>query len=550
MRILKFLFAALLCGVLAQAQTTPDRAIDGAISREGALLTFLRSSTPVAETYIQDMVPDTDFRTIPIADHYFLGRIDLSHGIVQTSYLPKGNDNRGKFDLFTRFFNINYLPRGFAQMMLIDGNGFDRDHYQFQFLRREFLGEVRALVFAVTPLKGAGRGRFEGNIWIEDRDFNIVRFNGTYSGSSAGNMFLHFDSWRVNAGPDLWLPYESYSEESQLHDALKLHTRHFKALTRFWGYGDREARAADEFTNLTIETEGGPSVQDSSPQAADFTPVESLHEWQRLAEDNIVERFDGAGLVARRGGIDKVLETVVNNLEATNDLNITPAVRTRVLLSTPLESFTIGRTIVISRGMLDTLPDEASLAAILAHELAHIALGHGTSTDFAFPDRLRFDDEHVVQHFKMARTSAEEDAANAKAIEILAKSPYREKMGQAGLFLKALASESNRLPNLIKPLFGEKLVDGHNVLRLAALLERAPELQTTRTDQIAALPLGSRTRLNPWNDNLEMLAMHASPIASASEKMPFEITPVFPRLTYQRSGDPVPSAQETSTAGN
>jgi hypothetical protein len=45
-----------------------------------------------------------------------------------------------------------------------------------------------------------------------------------------------------------------------------------------------------------------------------------------------------------------------------------------VLLTTPLESFVVGRTIILSRGLLDVLPDEATLAAVLAHELAHIVL--------------------------------------------------------------------------------------------------------------------------------------------------------------------------------
>ncbi len=131
--------------------------------------------------------------------------------------------------------------------------------------------------------------------------------------------------------------------------------------------------------------------------------------------------------------MDKVLDTVVNNIAVTNDLNLTPEVRVRVLLTTPLETFTIGRTIVISRGLLDTLPDEASLAAILSHELAHIVLGHSTTTDFAFSDRLRFDDARVVERFKLARTPAEEEAANQRAVELLLKSPYQEKLSGAGL---------------------------------------------------------------------------------------------------------------------
>lgn len=521
----------LVCGARAQQSTPADQAVDRAIVRESALLQVLQSAAPVAETYIQSMVPDNDLGTVPAADHYFLGKIDLSHGLNQTSYLPKSGNGPKSFDLFSRFFTIRYLPRGFAQMMLIDSGEFDRAHYDFEFRRREFLGDVRTYVFAVSPHKGLPPGRFEGDIWIEDKGFNIVRFNGTYSGSSASHMYLHFDSWRVNSGPDLWLPFEVYSEESHFTDsAVKTHTAHFKALTRFWGYGGASERAGGELTTLTVET--GP-VEDKSPDAAGPSPVESLRAWQRQAEDNTLERLERAGLLAKHGGIDKVVDTVVNNLAVTNDLNLVPEVRARVLLTTPIESFTVGRTIVVSRGMLDTLPDEASLAAILAHELAHIVLGHASATDFAFADRMRIDDARIVEHLRLSHTAAEEDAANAKAFQMLLKSPYKEKLGQAGLFLKALSNESNRLPSLIKPLFGDKLVEGHNVLHMAALMENAPQLESARVDQIAALPLGSHTQLDPWTDDLEMVVMRAVPLTAAREKMPFEITPVYLHLTYQ-----------------
>ncbi|HVW08932.1 MAG TPA: M48 family metalloprotease [Bryobacteraceae bacterium] len=523
---------ALVLGVCfaacAPAQSmTPNEVLDEAIAHESTLLSVLQARTPVAETYIQELASDPDFGTIPTTDHYFLGKVDLSHGITDKSYLSKASTG-SKFDLFAHFLTIQYLPKGFAQMMLLDGGTFDRNHYEFEFLRREFLGDVRTLVFAVTPKKTAGAGHFVGQIWIEDRGCNVVRFNGTYSGSSNRNMYLHFDSWRINAGPDLWLPYEVYSEESHMTDFMKIHKAHFKALTRFWGYTAPEERQG-ELTDLTVKTG---DVEDKSPQAADPSPVESLRAWQRQAEDNIVDRLERAGLIARAGGIDKVLDTVINNLEVTNNLNIQPEARSRVLLTTPIESFTIGHTIVISRGMLDTLPDEASLAAILAHELAHIALGQTTSTDFAFADRLRFDDDHIVQHFDLARSPQEEEAANKKAIEILQQSPYKDKLGEAGLFLKALGSEANRLPALTHPLFGDKLVAGHDVTRMAALMQTAPQLQMDRIDQIAALPLGSRTRLDPWTDEIEMIAMHNVPLVSAKEKLPFEITPVFLHLTY------------------
>ena len=82
--------------------------------------------------------------------------------------------------------------------------------------------------------------------------------------------------------------------------------------------------------------------------------------WERTAEDNALDHLQKVGLLAPQGDVDKILQTVVNNLIITNNLQIIPDVRCRVLLTSPLESFTIGHTIVISRGLLDVLPDEGA----------------------------------------------------------------------------------------------------------------------------------------------------------------------------------------------
>jgi len=120
-------------------------------------------------------------------------------------------------------------------------------------------------------------------------------------------------------------------------------------------------------------------------------------------------------------------------LLVTNNIDLSDY-RCRVLLTSPLESFTIGHTIVISRGLLDVLPDEASLAMMMAHELSHIVLGHHSDTSLAFNDKLFFPDEESFQRLDFKRTSADEEAADTKALELLKNSPYKDKLGNAGCF--------------------------------------------------------------------------------------------------------------------
>ena len=184
--------------------------------------------------------------------------------------------------------------------------------------------------------------------------------------------------------------------------------------------------------------------------------------WDRQAEDNVVDRLERLGLLAPAGEVDKVLETVVNNLEVTNNLDIQPEIRCRVLLTSTLESFAIGHTIVFSRGLIDVLPDEASLATMVAHEMAHVVLGHRIDGQYAFFDRLLFDEKDTFRHFGFARTPAEEEAANAKANELLKNSPYKDQLATAKLFMNALDTRQKDIPNLISPHLGDRVPVEHD----------------------------------------------------------------------------------------
>src|SRR5216117_380057 len=269
---------------------------------------------------------------------------------------------------FSGIFSRRFMPRGFAQMVMLDAD-FQKSSYYFNFVRQEFLGEVRCVVVDVQPKESAPKGLFTGRIWVEDRDFNIVRFNGTYTPHSRYSYYLHFDSWRLNLQPGVWLPTYIYIEESGTQrSSPPFHNLYFKAQTRLWGYDVERLKHDQEFTQIQVET-----AQDRSESARDTGPVEAQRMWERVAEDNALDHLQKVGLLAPQGEVDRILQTVVNNLIITNKLEIVPDVRCRVLLTTPLESFTVGHTIVVSRGLLDVLPDEAPLAMMLAHELGHIA---------------------------------------------------------------------------------------------------------------------------------------------------------------------------------
>ena len=530
----------------AQAQpTTMDQVVDRFIEREHALMTALSARTPVVETYLQNLTADAQLGAVPSDDHYFLGRMDMGESLDRKDYLKeqdKGMQTR-LMGGFNKLFKVQYQPLGFSWMVYADRNDFDRSHYEFHYIRREFLGDVRCLVFDVTPKKGSGKGRFLGRVWIEDQDFNIVRLNGTYSPAPRGSYFFHMDSWRLNLIPGYWVPAYIYSEEGDFSAGVKNKTA-FKAQTRIWGYDLKKEGGNDELTQIRVD-----SVKDETASVQDASPLQAEREWQQQAEDNVIERLTRAGLLAPEGDVDHILQTVVNNLEVTNNIALPRPVRTRVLLTAPLETFSVGNTIVISRGLIDVLPDEASLAAVLSHELAHIVLGHNLGSKFAFNDRMLFSDDSTYNNLGFRHIPEEEAAADKKAVDLLNNSPYAQKLDNVGLFLKALQLRAPQLSALLTTHLGNSLAQNGTVNRLSALATKGPALDNTKLDQVAALPLGGRVRINPWDDKAEMVKTSPVAITSARDKMPFEVTPFYPRLARWGASS-TPNATPATSASN
>ena len=256
------------------AVTTADQAIDRIIAREHDEISVIRQYTPIVETYVQDMKPDAEMGIVPVKDHYFLGQAELAKGIMDDSMLDKKKSKIAGFNPFSHLEGSSTaVPHGFLQMVYIDVDRFDREHYQFTYVGREFLGEVRCAIFDVVPLPKAGKESFYGRIWAEDQGFAIVRFNGmfTSSGSEGTGNNLHFDSWRMNLQPNLWLPAFVYSQESELKSSSASSIR-FKAQTRLWGYNLTSL-------NRPVDFNQGAGLENSHG-SEDLSPVQAEREWQ------------------------------------------------------------------------------------------------------------------------------------------------------------------------------------------------------------------------------------------------------------------------------
>ncbi|KAA6458363.1 hypothetical protein DYQ86_20840 [Acidobacteria bacterium AB60] len=530
--------------------------VDKALAREKVLVENIKKRTPLVETYIQDTRPDVKLYSIPVGDHYMLSRIDFGKArFFDKDYDLRGSTSHGFFKEsasafagITRALGLNsgftYVSLGFAEMMFLDPRDIDQQHYAFSYVRREFLGGVRTWVFDVQP-KVFGMGRFYGRVWIEDQDGNIVRLNGAFTqpGEFSSKHFFHFDSWRTNVQPGIWLPAAIYVEESHRidgRDALGL-----KAQTHFWGYSLKLPSRESENVNIKVE-----DAEDKSAESQDVAPLEATRAWVSQAENNVLDRLEQAGLVAPltpNGYETSVLDQIVTNLVVPNNLAFSTPVHCRVLLTTTVETTTIGNTILLSRGLLDAMPSEEAIASVISMELAHVALGHHVDTRYAFNDRLLFPDESTFRRIDMYHTDRENEEAVKRGVEYLRASMYSDKLPNAGLFWAQLADRGAVLKQLNTPKLGDSLLRADGTPWMADLSKSAPKINWDDLAQIPALPLGSWLKVDPWDDHVAMLSAKRYAPMNPRDKMPLEVTPVFFRL-QRKTAAPVDQAQAPSTA--
>lgn len=560
--------AALLTAPASQAKQyrafvpvplTPQqqRLVQEAIAREKVTTQQVRKSTPVVQTYIQDMRPDVKLYQVPVDDQYMLGRVDFGKAFTANEYQMRDYADQGKPHHFfsgslhfvsdlTRAFHVEFLPTGFMSMMFVDPTGFDEQHYTFSFVRREFLGSVRTWVFDVEP-KERKPGRFLGRIWVEDQDGNIVRFNGTYlnSPNEVVQHRYHFDSWRINVQPGVWAPLAVYVE-----DTLKEgpnHAQSFRGQTTYWGYSLKLPTSESDAESMEIE-----NAEDQSANGMDVSPLQAQREWISEAEQNVLDRLQQAGLLAPPSDFDKVLETVTNNLIISNNLQLPSDIHCRVLLTEPLESLAVGNTILISKGLVDVLPNEPALAAVISFQLAHILMGHHIDTRYAFNDRLLFPDSATFQRILMNHSEIDDHDAAKRALELFSNSNYKGQEGQAGLFFEEVEARDKELPGLFTPRLGDSLLAPNGQPWLVALTQGAPRLDMDNLDQTAALPLNSRLKIDPWDDKVFMLHFAPARLLNARDKMPLEITPLYFRLQRYQSpqGASSPAGAPPAPAGD
>ena len=543
-------------------QLTSDQAalVEKSIGQEKVLIKAIQQRTPLVETYIQNTRPDLKLYQVPVSDQYTLSRVDFGKGFFDKTYEPRdAKDKKGWFKGsfgaiagLTKALGLDkrftYNPTGFMQMMFLDPTGFDQQHYAFSYVRREFLGSVRTWVFDVHP-KVPGMGRFYGRVWIEDQDGNVVRFNGTYTGPRSeddSRYYFHFDSWRMNVQPGIWLPVAIYVEETTREGEKQ---EGLKAQTHFWGYSLKLPTRDSESVSMKVE-----DAEDKSDDSQDVSPLQASREWVLQAENNVIDRLEQAGLVAPltpNGFETTVLDQIVTNLVVPNNIALSLPVHCRIMLTNTIETTTVGNTILVSKGLIDTMPrNEATIASVVSMELAHIALGHHIDTRYAFNDRLMFPDESSFRRVNMNHNDHDNQEAAARAQQYLDASMYKDQLATAGLYWTQLADRGPVLKALNTPKLGDSLLKSDGTPWMTTLSHNAPKLNWDDLAQIPALPLGSWLKTDPWDDHVHQLNAKLFAPLNPRDKMPLEVTPVYFRLQrYDEAQSQAANAPKPNAAG-
>jgi hypothetical protein len=519
--------------------------VDKAIAREAIIVKTLRERSPIVETYIQNMRPDPVMGQTVDSDAYYLARVDFGKVIGENGFLGGGDhakQGRFKHSLgyitgISKDLHLTYNEAGFVRMIVIDSTGFDRQHYNFTYLRNDFLGTVPTQVFDVSPIKKIP-GRFFGRIWVERNGGNIVRYDGDLAGGEKDNIneYFHFNSIRTNVQEGLWLPTASYIEETDPKSPS--HSLKFKAINQIWGYSLKVPAKEEDQADLEVE-----GATDESQQNGSLSPLGAQRQWIEQAEDNVIERLFSAGLIDAPSDFDKVLAQLANNILAYNQIPIDRPIRVRTLLTEPLESVAVGNTILISKGLVDTTAvvtadgaqQMGNLNALLAFQVAQIVLGHHIDTKYAFSDRLLFPPESAFAKLPLFHTEADDTEATKKTLELLGAKDLADGEQYFGLYLQQLQAREKALKALTDPRLGDSLVKPDGTFWLQALIAKAPKLNNTDLKQQAAEPLNSYLRNDPWTDQVIKLNAAPEPLLSARDKLPFEVTPVSVNLSYWKA---------------
>jgi len=150
----------------------------------------------------------------------------------------------------------------------------DLPKYQINFVGKEKIDELNTYVFDVKPKAMAkGERYFEGQIWVDDQDLQIVKVKGQAVPEIGDQKFPHFESYRENIDGKFWFPTYTYADDVlEFKKGPSVRLRMTVRYTNYKKFSGR-IRLVDEGSEA-VPDEGAKSSEKGKPAPPPVKPPE------------------------------------------------------------------------------------------------------------------------------------------------------------------------------------------------------------------------------------------------------------------------------------
>jgi len=229
-------------------------------------------------------------------------------------------------------------------------------------------------------------------------------------------LYFHFESWRQEVSPGIWVPSYTYFDEQRSAGSGNLATGfHLRGHVWVWGYQSTEIG------------------------------------WAATKLPTSRAELEESGILASPGQVELAMNGIVEELERANGIT-SRSIGCRVLLTSPAEIFSIEDTVFVSRGLLNLAPNQSVLAALIAREIANIVPGDSPGMTPMRAEPTADSSNVRIQH------SGQADA-NERMLLLLKNTQYESAVDELESFFASLVLYSRRVPHLIRPLLGGSLLE-------------------------------------------------------------------------------------------
>jgi hypothetical protein len=130
--------------------------------------------------------------------------------------------------------------------------------YDVRFLGKQNADEIPCYVFAVKPKKMVqGKRYFEGQIWVDDRDLQIVKTYGKGVGllkKGSDNQFPKFETYRSQVDGKYWFPVYTRADDT-LH--FQSGPQRIRMTVKYDDYKRYEGRSTIKFGEVVDDSKQG-----------------------------------------------------------------------------------------------------------------------------------------------------------------------------------------------------------------------------------------------------------------------------------------------------